>query len=156
MPLNPNGKVDKPALPFPDTAEAASASNDAKPSVEAAEATPTEKLVQSIWSNLLPNAPKPIPLDESFFDLGSHSVLATRLIFDLRRTAGVGSAPLSLVFDQPTARVHAAALDALRGADLSLGLANGKDGSQSPTVPSVPPEADYARDINSLLPYLKE
>ena len=74
----------------------------------------------------------------------------------MRRTAGVGSAPLSLVFDQPTARVHAAALDALRGADLSLGLANGKDGSQSPTVPSVPPEADYARDINSLLPYLKE
>lgn len=116
MPLNPNGKVDKPALPFPDTAEAAQASHaDASMTKVSA----TEALVRKIWSGILAGVPQPIPLDESFFDLGGHSILATRLIFEIRK-AFVIEAPLSLVFDHPTIREQASALDSLRNDDLGL------------------------------------
>lgn len=84
MPLNPNGKIDKPALPFPDTAEAASVPTQT--SSEKAKLTSTELAISAIWAKLLPSSPSSIPIDESFFDLGGHSILATRLIFELRKT----------------------------------------------------------------------
>jgi len=76
--------------------------------------------MQRIWTQILPNAPCPIPLDESFFDLGGHSILATRLIFEIR-SAFVVDAPLGLVFEQSTVRGLVAAVEALRNADLGLG-----------------------------------
>ena len=66
MPLNPNGKIDKPALPFPDTAQLAAA--EARPE-GAVGGTPTEEAMRGIWAKILPNAPSPIPFDENFFDL---------------------------------------------------------------------------------------
>lgn len=75
--------------------------------------------MQRIWTQILPNAPCPIPLDESFFDLGGHSILATRLIFEIR-SAFVVDAPLGLVFEKPTVRGLVAAVEALRNADLGL------------------------------------
>ncbi|TDL24639.1 large subunit of L-aminoadipate-semialdehyde dehydrogenase [Rickenella mellea] len=121
MPLNPNGKIDKPALPFPDTAEAATEHRrDQSPAAQ--RFTPTEKSMQAIWAAILPGVPSPIPVDESFFDLGGHSILATRLIFEIRKVFVV-SAPLGLVFACPTIREQVAQIDALRNAD--LGLANG-------------------------------
>ncbi|KAF9493073.1 large subunit of L-aminoadipate-semialdehyde dehydrogenase [Pleurotus eryngii] len=115
MPLNPNGKIDKPALPFPDTAQLVSVG----PSTTGRAANPTEEKMRSIWSNILPNSPSPIPLDESFFDLGGHSILATRLVFEIRK-AFVVNAPLGLIFDQPTVAGLVKAVDALRNADLGL------------------------------------
>ena len=145
MPLNPNGKIDKPALPFPDTFQAASTA-PVSDSVSS-----TEKTMQSIWASILPNAPQPIPLDESFFDLGGHSILATRLIFDIRRTFVV-DAPLGLVFDQPTITGLVNAVDTLRNADLGL---------ESATAPGAAPEkkpspVEYGRDYLDLLPRLKQ
>ncbi len=87
MPLNPNGKIDKPALPFPDTAQSATAAP------ATGKATSTEEKMRELWSKILPNAPHPLPLQESFFDLGGHSILATRLIFEIRKTFVV-DAPL--------------------------------------------------------------
>ena len=72
MPLNPNGKIDKPALPFPDTAQLASA-HDTRREGEGPSATPTEEAMRAIWARVLPNAPNPIPLDENFFDLGGQN-----------------------------------------------------------------------------------
>lgn len=112
MPLNPNGKIDKPALPFPDFRERA----DTKLLRVAREATPSEKVIEGIWADLLPNAPSPIPLDESFFDLGGHSILATRLIFEIRKTF-VANVPLGIVFHHPTIKELAAEVDALRAAE---------------------------------------
>jgi len=114
MPLNPNGKIDKPALPFPDTASSSHIGSGSTAAVN-----PTEHKMQCIWANILPNAPCPIPLDESFFDLGGHSILATRLIFEIR-SAFVVDAPLGLVFEQPTVRGLVVAVEALRNADLGL------------------------------------
>jgi L-aminoadipate-semialdehyde dehydrogenase len=123
MPLNPNGKIDKPALPFPDTAlAAAAASSSTRAAAGGQQMSPTEKAIHDIWARLLPTPPSPIPLDESFFDLGGHSILATRLIFEIRK-ALVTNAPLGLVFTQPTIAGLAKAIDELTGSD--FGLANG-------------------------------
>jgi L-aminoadipate-semialdehyde dehydrogenase len=122
MPLNPNGKVDKPALPFPDTALAAAATVPTKSGSKTVKLTPTEQRIHDIWQRLLPGAPPSIPTDESFFDLGGHSILATRLIFEIRKTLAT-NAPLGLVFSYPTIAGLARALDELEGSD--FGLANG-------------------------------
>lgn len=128
MPLNPNGKIDKPALPFPDTAQAAVA----EPSKTGPSASPTEEAMRSIWSRVLTNPPSPIPLDESFFDLGGHSILATRLIFEVRKTFLV-NAPLGLIFDKPTIGSLSAAIDGMRNSDLGIA---GTNGDQTPVTSS--------------------
>ncbi|KAI6002561.1 male sterility protein-domain-containing protein [Pisolithus marmoratus] len=77
------------------------------------------------YENILPNAPGSIPLDESFFGLGGHSILATRLIFGIRKQFVV-EAPLGLVFAQPTISGLAFTIDALREPDFAT-IEYGKD-----------------------------
>lgn len=145
--MNPNGKIDKPALPFPDTVQAASTA----PLL--VHVNSTEETIQNIWKSILPNAPQPIPLDESFFDLGGHSILATRLIFDIRKTFVV-NAPLGLVFDQPTIKGLANAVDALRNAD--LGLESNTASGVSPSTSDKQGSVEYGRDCIDLLSQLKQ
>lgn len=140
MPLNPNGKIDKPKLPFPDTVQAAPREQKLS---DANSLTPTQKSLSEIWAKLLPNGPSPIPLDENFFDIGGHSILATRLVFEIRKTFVV-EAPLSLIFDQPTVKGLASAIDALRHDDLTA--TNGPP----PEQPSTKAEISYATDLDML------
>ncbi|KAH9849627.1 alpha-aminoadipate reductase Lys1p [Lenzites betulinus] len=157
MPLNPNGKIDKPALPFPDTVQAASAS---EPTRTGPAANPTEEAISAIWARILPNAPTPLPLDESFFDLGGHSILATRLIFEIRK-AFLVEAPLGLVFDKPTIAAQADAVDRIRNSD--LGFASGDASPSSPSAPTfdasagaAPHRVEYGKDYEALLERLAE
>nr|Q12572.2 RecName: Full=L-2-aminoadipate reductase large subunit; AltName: Full=Alpha-aminoadipate reductase; Short=Alpha-AR; AltName: Full=L-aminoadipate-semialdehyde dehydrogenase [Candida albicans]AAC02241.1 alpha-aminoadipate reductase large subunit [Candida albicans] len=84
LPLNPNGKVDKPKLPFPDTAQLAAvaklsvSSHDAQ-AAEEENLTKLEEQIRDLWLDVLPNRPATISKDDSFFDLGSHSILGTRI-----------------------------------------------------------------------------
>ncbi|GAA5824792.1 hypothetical protein JCM11251_005343 [Rhodosporidiobolus azoricus] len=152
MPLNPNGKVDKPALPFPDTVAAAAAtvkSSSSSGTTSASNHTVSEKTIHDIWLKLLPSPPAEIPLDESFFDLGGHSILATRLIFELRK-ALAPNAPLGLVFDFPTIRSLAKELDSLRDADLGLANNDTKMGGASAVE-----DNEYADDAEELVKTLK-
>ena len=143
MPLNPNGKIDKPALPFPDTAQLHAAEKESR----ADKLTPTEQALSEIWSQLLPSAPSSIPVEENFFDLGGHSILATRLTFELRKKF-VADIPLSLIFDRPTLKSQAAAIDALRVADLGLG-SEGQSADEQVEALQVP-VMDYATDFEAL------
>lgn len=157
MPLNPNGKVDKPALPFPDTFQSTKVQTSSKDKV-----TPTQTALRSIWSALLPQTSQPIPLNENFFDLGGHSILATRLIFEIRK-AFVMQAPLGMVFEHPTIAAQSAAIDALRTSDFEPPW-NANISSQSPQPGLLAPpnmrgnkqEAllDYAADFEKLKPQL--
>jgi len=148
MPLNPNGKIDKPALPFPDTAQIAS--------IAPTTGTSTLSLMLNLWKSILPNVRSPIPTDESFFDLGGHSILATRLIFEIRKVFVV-NAPLGLVFDQPTVNGLVSAVDALRTADLglegpevvSVGLDESKEAAKATRL-------EYGHDYAQLLSRLKQ
>ncbi|WP_084487600.1 non-ribosomal peptide synthetase [Nocardia sienata] len=71
LPVTANGKVDRTALPAPETAEALSAPRSAEPEKE------LERRLATIWQELL--AVDRVGLDDSFFDLGGHSILLARL-----------------------------------------------------------------------------
>jgi L-2-aminoadipate reductase len=123
-------------------------------------------MMRGIWAGILPNAPSPIPLDESFFDLGGHSILATRLVFEIRNVFVV-NAPLGLVFDQPTIAGLAVEIDALRNSDLGLAYKGGRlpqVSSASQLAASGVRDAkkltaapiEYAQDYVNLLPQLQD
>ncbi|CAG8523111.1 8211_t:CDS:2, partial [Ambispora leptoticha] len=133
MPLTPNGKIDKPALPFPDTAQLtaskAPSTTHTKDDTHLQNLTPIEQTIHKIWSQLLPEPPKPvIPIDENFFDLGGHSIIATRLIFELRKACGV-NVPLGLVFQEPTIRGQAKEIEGIL--NLELNIANSDNSTNS-------------------------
>ncbi|UTY57075.1 amino acid adenylation domain-containing protein [Massilia sp. erpn] len=81
LPLNGNGKVDRAALPAPDTRErlASHAANEPM--------TPLESQVAQLWQELL--ACKHVGLDDNFFELGGHSLLVTDLLLRVRKQCGV-------------------------------------------------------------------
>ncbi|CAG0936134.1 nonribosomal peptide synthetase DhbF [Thermoflexales bacterium] len=93
LPLSPNGKVDRKALPAPD---------QSRPDLEAhfvAPLTPTEKELAEIWVGLL--SIKQIGVHDNFFDLGGHSLLATQLMSQIQSQFGL-ELPLRECFMHPT------------------------------------------------------
>ncbi|KAI9016191.1 L-aminoadipate-semialdehyde dehydrogenase [Hyaloraphidium curvatum] len=132
MPLTPNGKVDKNALPFPDTprfrrgsiVSRTTSTADAQLPGELAALPPTTLAVLAIWADLLAVPPASIRPADSFFDLGGHSILATRLVFEMRRQLGV-EVPLGVVFNRPSLEAMAAEVDRLKAGDLDV--AGGED-----------------------------
>ncbi len=101
LPLSPNGKLDRRALPAP------VAERDAGVELIAPR-TPTERALAEIWSALLDVAA--VGVDDDFFDLGGHSLLATQVVARLRRQAGVQVTVMDL-FKYPTIRELAALAD---------------------------------------------
>jgi acyl carrier protein len=93
LPLNSNGKVDRRALPEPGGDRP-----DLGPAF-VAPATPLEKSLAEIWSELLQL--QGIGVHDNFFDLGGHSLLATQLVSRIRGRFGVDF-PLRDVFRAPT------------------------------------------------------
>lgn len=117
LPLNPNGKIDKPALPFPDTAQlAAAAHGKSGGAAEAAEAalTETQRELRGIWQSLLPHAAEAIGPASDFFNVGGHSILATRMIFEVRKRF-VCEVGLGAVFSFPTLGALAGEIERLKG-----------------------------------------
>ena len=100
LPLTPNGKVDRKALPQPDH------SSDATWSYEAPRGAIEEQLAGIVASIL--NVPR-VGRDESFFDLGGHSILAVTLFNEIDRVFGK-RLPLATLFRSPTIGGLAAAL----------------------------------------------
>ncbi|KAF9561023.1 hypothetical protein EC968_005932 [Mortierella alpina] len=101
MPLTSNDKLDRNALPAPNASSYALEECDTPEGQVKPELGPTQLAIHTIWKQLLPASPTWIPVTESFFDLGGHSILATRLIFEMRRVCDV-DLPLSIVFRSPT------------------------------------------------------
>ena len=114
MPLTQNGKIDKNALPFPDTALIAGLGDSA-----ATNLTATETMLRKIWAAILKVSDESITAADSFFDRGGHSILATRLIFEIRKEIGL-NAPLDLVYRQPTLKGMASGIEILKSKDLNL------------------------------------
>ena len=76
FPLNPNGKLDRRALPPPDDEAYARATYEA-PQGE------TETALAAIWSELL--GVEGVSRNDNFFNLGGHSFLALRVIGEISR-----------------------------------------------------------------------
>ncbi|MBD2137716.1 amino acid adenylation domain-containing protein [Anabaena sp. FACHB-1237] len=80
LPLSPNGKVDRKALPAPDL--------DLSKSKEfVPPQTPNQEIIADIFRTVL-NL-KSVGIYDSFFDLGGHSLLATQVISRLRKVFSV-------------------------------------------------------------------
>ncbi|WPZ32677.1 non-ribosomal peptide synthase/polyketide synthase [Thalassobaculum sp. OXR-137] len=119
MPLNPNGKLDRAALPAPD--ETLDAATDDRP------ATPQEDLLAGLWAEVL--GLERVGRGQSFFDLGGHSLLATQLVSRIRQAFDV-DIPLRLLFEHPVLGDQAAAIEAARR------------GADAPPPPPIVPRAD--------------
>ncbi|SCU88154.1 LAMI_0D08988g1_1 [Lachancea mirantina] len=106
LPLNPNGKVDKPKLQFPSTKQLTMVAECSATDVDDSEFTSEEKRIRDLWLEVLPIRPASISPHDSFFDLGGHSILATRMIFTLRKKLNV-DIPLGTIFKHPTIKLFA-------------------------------------------------
>jgi amino acid adenylation domain-containing protein len=104
MPLTPNGKVDRRALPAPERAAAASNRTIAPPR------TATEATLAQLWRQVL--GVEQIGIDDNFFELGD-SLLATQAVSKLRGLFSV-ELPLQNFFESPTIAALAERIDAAR------------------------------------------
>jgi amino acid adenylation domain-containing protein len=91
LPHTPNGKVDRKALPVPGSTEVEALS--------VAPRTSTEMALAAIWKELL--GVSQVGIEDSFFDLGGHSLLVTRMAAQIHRNVGV-EIPLRRLFETPT------------------------------------------------------
>ncbi|MGW7331383.1 amino acid adenylation domain-containing protein, partial [Streptomyces sp. NPDC054840] len=105
LPVTPNGKLDRRALPAPPE-------EGARRAEFAAPTTATEELAAAVWGEVLGTGR--IGRHDDFFALGGHSLRATRVVSRLGARLGTG-VPLRLLFEHPTLERFASALDALRG-----------------------------------------
>ncbi|WP_219539924.1 non-ribosomal peptide synthetase, partial [Nonomuraea guangzhouensis] len=117
FPLTPNGKIDRAALPAPDTNRPGLADVYQPP------ATMTEELLAGIWADLLDIGQ--IGTTDNFFDLGGHSLLATQAVTRTRATFGTDLSVADL-FDHPTIT------------DLATLIDTGTTGEQAPPIAAVP------------------
>ena len=93
LPLMPNGKLDRKALPSPERV---------RPELEngfVAPRSPVEARLAEIWTSLL--GIEPVGVHDDFFALGGHSLLATQVMSRLRTTFQL-DLPLLTIFEAPT------------------------------------------------------
>jgi L-2-aminoadipate reductase len=150
MPLNPNGKVDKPALPFPDTAQLAAASRQSRKdnAGETTNLSPTETIVRDLWLSIIPHSPRDLEVTDNFFDVGGHSILATRVVFEIRKRFAI-DLPLGMLFKHPTIAGLSQEIDLLRGESLDMA-------SRPPTRHGADVTVDYLADTIQLSKGLPE
>ena len=110
MPLTPNGKLDRNALP---AIEWVPAGPGRMPG------TAQEKAIAAIWEQVL-DVPA-LGLDADFFERGGHSLLATRITSRLRESLGV-DVPLKTLFEHSTLGAFALAVQQLGAAPQSQPL----------------------------------
>jgi amino acid adenylation domain-containing protein len=98
LPLSPNGKVDRRALPAPEIqAEPGELCAQPRGNLEAE--------LQKIWEEALGR--KPIGIRENFFDLGGHSILAVKVFAQIEKRLGKKLSIVAL-FQSPTIEALAA------------------------------------------------
>ncbi|WPO00380.1 non-ribosomal peptide synthetase [Pseudomonas sp. MUP55] len=99
MPLNPNGKLDRQALPKPDAS--------ATQPDWLAPVTPLQQQVAAIWADILDV--DQVGLNQHFFELGGHSLLAMQVVSRIRHTLQREVA-LKALFEHPRLDAFVAAL----------------------------------------------
>jgi acyl carrier protein len=102
LPLTPNGRVDHLALPAPE---------GTRPELDtpfAAPRTPIEAELAKIWADVL--SLDQVGIHDNFFDLGGHSLAATRVVSQVIKQFRL-DLPLQSLFQSPTVAEMAAVID---------------------------------------------
>lgn len=151
LPLNPNGKVDKPKLPFPDTAQLEAVARltaaNRGTSTDAETFSQLETVIRDLWFEVLPNRPATIARDDSFFDLGGHSILGTRMIFELRKKLNV-DIPLGAIFKNPTIESFAQEVQRSIKGDFAQ-LADGQPSTENHEIDTTVTYFDDAKQLKN-------
>jgi amino acid adenylation domain-containing protein len=92
LPLTPSGKVDRAALPMPETA-------GVPRGAFVAPSTPVQDVLAGVWVQVL--GVERVGIHDNFFDLGGHSLLATQVISRIQDLLKV-QLPLRALFEAPT------------------------------------------------------
>jgi hypothetical protein len=92
LPLTTNGKLDRRALPPPDSTEVAGRADFVAPR------TPVEEILASIWATVL--RLERVGIRDNFFAIGGHSLLATQVVSRIRTAIGI-ELPLQALFEHP-------------------------------------------------------
>lgn len=123
LPLNPNGKVDRKALPRPAAGSGAAGAT--------APRNDLERRLAAIWAAVL-DGDASIGIDDNFFALGGHSLKTTLLKLRIHKELGL-EAPLREIFQRPT----------IRGlAEYLAGKAPAAP-ADATAIPAAPPRAHY-------------
>ena len=107
LPLLPNGKVDRQALPAPRYEQLGALDGPVAPG------TAMESLIAEVWAELL--GLERVGVHDDFFALGGHSLLAGQLTARLVKLCEV-ELPLRRIFESPTVAGLAREIERLRGA----------------------------------------
>lgn len=102
LPMTPNGKVDKAALPMPQD-------TDLQSEIYVEPDTDMEAALCLLWQDILQL--DQVGVHDNFFALGGHSLLATRLMSALRQDF-VLDIPVRMLFEFPTIREFAPVIEA--------------------------------------------
>ncbi|MER7015920.1 alpha/beta fold hydrolase, partial [Saccharopolyspora sp. NPDC000359] len=144
LPLMPNGKLDRRALPAPDLGGAVGGTMPRNP---------TEEILCGLFAEVL-GLPR-VGTEDSFFDLGGHSLLAAKLIGRIRDALGV-RVNVGSLFAAPTVvglaeRLHSGgSRDAL---EILLPL---RTGGSKPPLFCVHPAAGLAWPFSGLLKHVDD
>jgi amino acid adenylation domain-containing protein len=93
LPLSPNGKLDRQALPAPD---------QLRPELEKKYLAPRhdlERQMAQLWETVL--GIQPVGVNDNFFELGGHSLMAVRLVAQIEKVFGK-KIPVATVFQSVT------------------------------------------------------
>lgn len=116
FPLNPNGKKDKPALPFPDAAQLSAA----RPVGNHVDLSETEKAIASIWGTLIETVDeRTISPEDSFFDIGGHSILAQQMLFKVNKLYPGIKVNMSAIFRSPTLKAFSAEIEKQKSGEVA-------------------------------------
>ena len=112
LPLMPNGKIDRRALPVPD---------DGRPELADACVSPRsemERQLAEIWQEVLEL--DRVGIHDNFFDLGGHSLLAVRMMVQARAAMAM-DLPVVALFAAPTIAELADRIEAARRGEIEAG-----------------------------------
>ncbi|MDI9894480.1 amino acid adenylation domain-containing protein [Rhodococcus sp. IEGM 1381] len=98
LPVTPNGKIDRAALPGPEVVAFETTVAVADSGVARIPRTPQQVILCGLFEELLG---RQIGLDDDFFVNGGHSLAAMRLVSRIRSVLGV-ELPIGQLFDHPT------------------------------------------------------
>jgi len=115
VPLTPNGKTDRKALPLPTGRAAVSVASGAVEYIPPR--TETEAALVAIWQRIL--GVEQVGVNDNFFELGGHSIKAIRIASAIAKELGQ-EIPLSLIFQNPLLSSLAAALSGTSAVDQAL------------------------------------